>query len=108
MVPYLICLIFSTLFIGVPIIKIILTNEENNDLLFLVLSNALFLISTSAFYFYFNEHILAFSSSIFLWIYTLLLCHKIKKEKKEQLLFTIPYFLFTTTITILFGINIFL
>jgi len=68
---YFLCSLFTTLFLGVPLIKIFLTPKNHDNLLFLILCNGIFMISTTMFYFDFKELYFAFFSSIFLFIYCL-------------------------------------
>ncbi len=97
---YCILYFFTTLFLGVPVIKIFLQNKNHDNLIFLILCNAIFMISTTMFYFQANELLLAFFSSIFLFIYAILLIHNILKEKKDNFIFVLPYLCYTTTLLI--------
>ena len=99
---YFLCYLFTTLFLGVPLIKIFLTNKNHDHLLFLILCNGIFMISTTMFYFDFGELLFAFFSSIFLFLYSILLSYEIKKEQTDSIIFLVPYFLFTLTLMINF------
>lgn len=96
MLLFIITLIFSTVCIGFPIFKTFLKKESAHDLLFLVLANSLFLISTALFTFYFKELGLGLCSAFFLLGYSIFLILHLKKENKVFSLLEIPYFLFTT------------
>lgn len=104
---YFLCSLFTTLFLGVPLIKIFLTPKNHDNLLFLILCNGIFMISTTMFYFDFKELYFAFFSSIFLFIYSILLSNAIKKERPESTIFLFPYLCFTFCTMINFLIMLF-
>jgi len=106
MVSYFLVVFFTTLFLGVPIVKSFVPAERNMDLLFLVLCNCVFLISTTAFLFYYEHFVFAFFSSFFLCGYAILLFLELKKENKDALLFSLPYFSFTFSLLFLLGIQV--
>lgn len=107
MLLFLVFLISSTLCIGFPIFKTFLEKESSHDLLFLVLSNSLFLISTALFTFYFKELGLGLCSSFFLLGYSVFLILHLKKENKVFSLLEIPYFLFTSLLFLYLFIQFF-
>ncbi len=94
MLYYLILLILSTSLLSISLGKALL-KESDNDLYFLLFCNCIFLISTTAFYFTFQELFLSLCSSFFLLGYALLLLVKLKKINHKLLLIDYPYFLFT-------------
>lgn len=102
MTLYLILAIISLLFILVPIYK---KEKEKESLLFLTISNIIFLFVTPLFYFYFKETLLAFVSSLFLAIYSLFL---IETLKKENIIYTFPYLLFTLSFLFYLGFQVIL
>ena len=63
---YLSLLILTTICISIPTTKVFLKQKETQDLLFLVLTNGIFILSTSLFLFYFHDKLLSIISSFFL------------------------------------------
>ena len=95
MVLLLMFLLVSLLLIGIPITQTFLKKEELNDLLFLVFSNGVFILSTLSFAFHLEEVFLTVCSSFFLTCYSLFLILELKKENKKFHILEVPYFLFT-------------
>ena len=95
MVLLLMFLLVSLLLIGIPITQTFLKKEELNDLLFLVFSNGVFILSTLIFGFHLEEVFLTVCSSFFLTCYSLFLILELKKENKKFHILEVPYFLFT-------------
>ena len=96
---FLIIILLITLFlIGIPITKTFLMKEDLNDLLFLVFSNGVFILSTLIFGFHFEEVFLTVCSSFFLTCYSLFLILALKKENNTFHILEAPYFLFTLSL----------
>ena len=72
-------LLISLLLIGIPITQTFLKKEELNNLLFLVFSNGVFILSTLIFGFHLEEVFLTVCSSFFLTCYSLFLILELKK-----------------------------
>ena len=92
---YLYAVLLVTFCISIPVIKVFLKANETHDLLFLILTNGIFLISTTLFHFYFQDKILTIISSFFLLGYSIFLILKLKKETGKFEFLELPYFLFT-------------
>ena len=88
-------LLISLLLIGIPITQTFLKKEELNNLLFLVFSNGVFILSILIFGFHLEEVFLTVCSSFFLTCYSLFLILELKKENKKFHILEVPYFLFT-------------
>jgi len=95
MVLFFLALVVSTSCISIPVFKTFLSKENTLDLLFLVLTNGIFLISTTFFYFYFKELLLSLISAFFLSGYAFLLVIQLKKENATYHFLEFPYLLFT-------------
>ena len=91
----LILLLITLLMTLIPVIKTFLEKEDLNNLLFLVFSNAVFILSTLIFGFHLEEVFLTVCSSFFLTCYSLFLILELKKENKKFHILEVPYFLFT-------------
>ena len=92
---YLCAVIFVTICISIPVNQVFLKEKEPHDLLFLILTNGIFLISTTLFHFYFQDKVLAILSSFFLLGYSIFLILQLKKETGKFKFLELPYFLFT-------------
>ncbi len=92
---YLIGLIFTTFLLGIDITKAFLKNENNENLLFLTLCNALFLIVTTYFFFFLNDAFLALLSSFFLLGYAIFIVIECKKKNHTIPILDFPYLIFT-------------
>ncbi len=103
MIYYLAGLLISTFFIGIPLVKTLLKMEGNtNDLLFLVFCNFIFLFATTAFYFTFEELLLAFFAAFFLFAYSFLLLVQLQKINQKTSLLEYPYLFFCFSVFFLF------
>lgn len=95
---YLSLLILTTVCISIPTMKVFLKKKETQDLLFLVLTNGIFILSTSLFLFYFHDKLLSIISSFFLLGYSVFLILLLKKETGQFEFLELPYFLFTLSL----------
>ncbi len=95
MLLLLIILFITICMIGVPIIQTFLEKEDLQNLLFLVFSNGIFILSTLIFGFHLKEVFLTVCSSFFLTCYSIFLILELKKENKKFHILEAPYFLFT-------------
>ncbi len=91
-------LFISIILIGIPIVKTFLEKEEIHNLLFLVFSNGIFILSTLIFGFHLEEVFLTVCSSFFLTCYSIFLILELKRENKQFHILEMPYFLFTLTL----------
>lgn len=94
----IIVLLITLLLILIPVIKAFLEKDDLNNLLFLVFSNGVFILSTLIFGFHLKEVFLTVCSSFFLTCYSMFLILELKKENKKFTLLEAPYFLFTLSL----------
>ena len=95
---YLSLLILTTICISIPTVKVFLKKQDIQDLLFLTLTNGIFILSTSLFLFYFQDKILSIISSFFLLGYSIFLVLLLKKETGKFEFLELPYILFTLSL----------